>query len=178
MDALECLKGRRSIRKYTSQEVTDDVIRDIVGVAAYAPSWKNTQITRYIAVKDPAVKSAIADNAVPEHNKGIIDSAPVLVVVTGRQKRSGYERDGSFTTKKEDRWQNFDVGVAAQTFCLAAYEKGLGTVMMGIFDEDKVKEYVTVPDDQDVEVLIALGYPDQSPDAPKRKTVDDLLTIV
>ena len=87
-----------------------------------------------------------------------------------------YERDGSFSTKKGDRWQMFDVGAACQTFCLAAHEQGLGTVIMGIWDEDGITALLQIPENQELAALIAIGYPDTEPDAPKRKSVDDLLT--
>ena len=77
--------------------------------------------------------------------------------------------------KKEDRWQMFDVGAACQTFCLAAKEKGLGTVIMGIFDEDKITELLEIPEERELAALIAVGWPDIDPEAPKRKSVDDLL---
>ena len=66
--------------------------------------------------------------------------------------------------------------MAAQTFCLAAHENGLGTVIMGIFDEDKIRKAVDVPEGQSVMGLIALGYPAEQPEAPKRKTVEDLVS--
>lgn len=50
MEALECIKTRRSIRKFTEQPVTEDEVRQVVEAAAFAPSWKNTQIARYIVV--------------------------------------------------------------------------------------------------------------------------------
>ena len=69
----------------------------------------------------------------------------------------------------------FDAGVACQSFCLAAKEYGLGTVIMGIFDEAGISEYLEIPDDQELAALIALGYPDIVPEAPVRKTTDVLL---
>ena len=110
MNAVELLKGRRSIRKYEDKKVAHEVIEEVVSLASYAPSWKNSQTARYIAVESEAVKAAVAADCVPGFNAKIINSAPVLVVVTGITGRSGYERDGSFTTSKEDRWQNFDAG--------------------------------------------------------------------
>lgn len=49
MTAKECIKGRRSIRKFTNEPIPHDVPEDIILIASYAPSWKNTQIVRYIA---------------------------------------------------------------------------------------------------------------------------------
>lgn len=71
----------------------------------------------------------------------------------------------------------FDVGVASQTLCLAAHEAGLGTVIMGIWDEDGITD-LYIFQDQELAALIAIGYPDIVPDAPKRKSVDDLLTYL
>lgn len=69
----------------------------------------------------------------------------------------------------------FDVGVACQTFCLAAKEHGLGTVIMGIFDEDGITGLLNLPKDRELAALIAVGYPDIDPEAPKRKPVEELL---
>ena len=178
MEAVELIKGRRSIRKYKQEPVSHEVLEEVIDMAASAPSWKNSQITRYIAVEDAQVKEQIASQTVGQHNAEIINNAPMLIVVAAIQKRSGYERDGSFTTSKKDRWQNFDSGVATQTLCLAAHEKGLGTVIMGIFEDDKVKELVKLPENQEVMALVAIGYPEEEPQAPKRKTVEELLTYM
>ena len=99
----------------------------------------------------------------------------MLVATIIVDKRSGFERDGSYTTSREDNWQAFDNGVATQTFCLAAHEKGLGTVIMGMYDIDKAAEILDVPEGQLLMALIAIGYPDEDPAVPKKKTVEDLL---
>ena len=178
MTAKECITGRRSIRKFTSEPISHEVLQSVVETASYAPSWKNTQITRYIAVEDPALKSSIAKKATAAHpnNANIINSAPILIVVTMIKNRSGFERDGSFSTAKGDRWQMFDAGIASEAFCLAAYEQGLGTVIMGIFDESVIGDLLAIPEDREVAALIAIGHPDEAPQAPKRKTVEDLLS--
>lgn len=72
----------------------------------------------------------------------------------------------------------FDVGVACQTFCLAAHNAGLGTVIMGIWDEDGITKLLKLPDDQELAALIAVGWPDVDPDVPMRKSVDELLTYL
>ena len=175
MNAAECLKTRRSIRKYKADKVDHSVIDSIVSLASYSPSWKNTQITRYIAIEDTSLLNEIADRFTPDYNSNIIRQVPVLMAVSYKKGRCGYERDGSFTTKKGDRWQMFDVGAACQTFCLAAWDKGLGTVIMGVFDEDGITELLGIPEDQERGALIALGYPDWDPAAPKRHAADERL---
>ena len=175
MNVTECLKTRRSIRRYKAEPVDHSVIDSIVSLASYSPSWKNTQITRYIAIEDPSLLTEIADRYTPEYNSNIIRQAPMLIAVTFKKGRCGYERDGSFTTKKGDRWQMFDAGIACQSFYLAAWDQGLGTVIMGVFDEDGIAELLRIPEDQELAALIAIGHPDIEPEAPKRKTVEELL---
>ena len=178
MTAKECIKGRRSIRKFADTPVSRDVIADIVETASYAPSWKHTQITRYIAVEGE-LKDKIADECTSAYAKNgeIIKNAPMLIAVTFIKNRSGFERDGSYSTPKEGGWQMFDAGVASEAFCLAAYEQGLGTVIMGIFDEAKATSLLEVPEERELVALIPIGYPAESPAAPKRKSVEELLSF-
>lgn len=178
MTAKECIKGRRSIRKFADTPVSRDVIADIVETASYAPSWKHTQITRYIAVEGE-LKDKIADECTSAYAKNgeIIKNAPMLIAVTFIKNRSGFERDGSYSTPKKGGWQMFDAGVASEAFCLAAYEQGLGTVIMGIFDEAKAASLLEVPEERELVALIPIGYPAESPAAPKRKSVEELLSF-
>ena len=178
MTAKECIKGRRSIRKFADTPVSRDVIADIVETASYAPSWKHTQITRYIAVEGE-LKDKIADECTRKKKKNgeIIKNAPMLIAVTFIKNRSGFERDGSYSTPKEGGWQMFDAGVASEAFCLAAYEQGLGTVIMGIFDEAKAASLLEVPEERELVALIPIGYPAESPAAPKRKRVEELVSF-
>ena len=176
MNATECIKGRRSIRKYKNEGIDHSLLESIISTASYSPSWKNTQITRYIAIEDTSIINKIADEYTPEFNSNIIRQVPVLIAVTFIKNRSGFERDGSFSTKKGDRWQMFDCGIACQTLCLAAHEQGLGTVILGIWDEDGITELLDIPENQELAALIAIGYPAEEPSAPKRKSVEDLLT--
>ena len=176
MKATDCIVGRRSIRKFKNDKISHSLLESIISTASFSPSWKNTQITRYIAIEDTSIIKKIADDFTPEFNANIIRQISTLIAVTFVKGRCGFERDGSFSTKKGDRWQMFDVGVACQTFCLAAHEAELGTVIMGIFDEDGITELLDIPETQELAALIAIGYPDISPDAPKRKSVEDLLT--
>jgi nitroreductase len=180
METLKCIETRRSIRKFKADKVSHDVINEIVSAASFAPSWKNTQVTRYVVVEDDALKEKIANEATLgfAYNTGTIKNAAALVVVSLIHGRSGFERDGSYTTSKEDRWEVFDTGLATQTFCLAAHEKGIGSVILGIFDENKVAEFIGLDEGQKVSALIAIGYPDEEPAAPKRKGVEELVKFI
>ena len=178
MDAKTLITTRRSIRQFTDAPVAHETVEEIVSLASYAPSWKNTQISRYIAIEDAEVRKYIADNLClgGTNNPSIIMSAPMLIAQTFIKNRSGFNRDGSYNTDRGEGWQYYDCGIAAQTFCLAAHEKGLGTVIMGVSDRLKLQEHLGIPEDQELMALIALGYPAVDPAAPPRKGTDVLLS--
>lgn len=179
MDAKECILGRRSIRKYKNQPVSKETIEELISMTEYAPTWKNVQANRFVVVMDEAKKNAIAEDECVlgwAGNTKIIKNAPVLIAMTIVNKRSGYERDGSFSTTQGTHWESFDAGCAAQTLSLSAHVLGLGTVIMGIFDEKRVGELLEIPEGETVSALIALGYPDEEPQAPKRKELEKILS--
>lgn len=177
MTAKECILGRRSIRKFKADPVSHDLISGIVETASYAPSWKHTQIARYIAIEgDLKERIAKEGTTIWPANGAIISGAPVLIAVTILKNRSGFERDGSYSTPRGDSWQMYDAGVASQTFCLAAYEQGLGSVILGLFDQETVEAMLQLPEDRELVALIPIGYPDEAPVAPRRKPVEELLT--
>lgn len=178
MNTIECIKTRRSIRKFKPDSIDHSLLDSLISTASYSPSWKNTQITRYIVIEDSSILNAIINDYTPEFNSNIIRQAPVLIAVTFVKGRCGLERDGSFSTKKGDHWQMFDVGAACQTLCLAAHEKRLGTVIMGIWDEDGITELLKLPQDQELGALIAIGWPDIDPATPKRKSINELRTYL
>lgn len=177
METIKCIKTRRSVRKFTDAPVTSAQIERIIDAAAFAPSWKNTQIARYIVVTDASVKQRLADECMLgfAYNQKTAAAAPAVIVVTMLSGRSGYERDGSFSTTQGTHWQSFDAGIATQTLCLAAHDMGLGTVVMGIFDEHKVAEAVGVPEGQCVAALLAIGHSAEEPGTPPRKDVAALV---
>ena len=177
MTAKECIKGRRSIRAFSQEPVSHELIAEVVETASYAPSWKHTQIVRYIAVEGELKDKIAACTSAYARNGEIIAAAPMVMVMTIIKGRSGFERDGSFSTHRGEGWQMFDAGIASEAFCLAAHEKGLGTVIMGIFDDDKVAELLELPEGRDVIALIPVGYPAETPTAPRRKPVEEMVTF-
>ncbi len=178
MDINAAILGRRSIRKFTNQPIDHQIIEKIVEQASYAPSWKHTQIARYILIENKELINQIAGGMILDFkmNEKTLQSCAAVMVISYITQRSGYERDGSFSTPKGDGFEMFDAGVAAQTFCLAAYEQGLGTVITGYFNEQKICQLLDLPANQKIGALICMGYPDESPAAPKRKPLSDLLT--
>lgn len=179
MELLKGIETRRSIRSFKDKMVDNECIKEIVASAIYAPSWKNSQVVRYRVVTNKILLETIAKEGMCNFafNEKTVLGCGGLVVLSVVKNRCGYERDGSFSTKKEDRWEMFDAGVASQSFCLAAHDKGIGSVILGIFDEDKIAELVQLPESEKVACLIAIGYPKEEPAAPKRKAVEEVLQI-
>lgn len=177
MEALDLIKSRRSVRKFTDEPISHDIMNEIIDAARFSPSWKNTQIARYTVIENKDIMKKIAEDCVLgfEFNTKTLSRATAIVVVSYITKRCGYERDGSFSTSKEDRWEMFDAGIATQTFCLAAHDKGIGTCIIGIFDEDAIAKEINLPENQKVGCVIAMGHPVFAPDAPPRKEVEDLV---
>lgn len=177
MELNSCIATRRSVRRFEDRAVPRETVEAVVALAAQAPSWKNVQPSRWTVITDRAVIERIAAEGVLgfEHNAGILRGCPALALQSVVNKRSGYERDGSFSTSQGRHWESFDAGIAAQSFCLAAWDKGLGTCILGVFDERAVAGIVGLPEGESVASLIPFGFPAEEPRPTPRKELDALL---
>lgn len=175
MDVLEAIKDRRSIRQYKDTPVPDEVLNKVLDAARWAPSWANTQCTRYVVVKDPATKAKLAETV----HKGnpaaeALKSSPIVIVACAELKKSGYYR-GEVATDRGD-WFMFDVGIAMENLALAAHSLGLGTVHAGFIpDSKKVGEILGTPEGIVAVEMMPLGYPAAEAKAPPRKELADIV---
>jgi nitroreductase len=169
MDNLNSvIKERRSIRRYQDKEIPDELLYEVLESVRWAPSWANTQPWEVVVIKNRTLKESIQSMVNPRNPSSLaLVNAPVLLVICGQLKKSGYYND-EYPTKFGD-WFMHDLGLATQNLCLTAHNAGLGTVIVGLFDHDKVGELIKLPDDHEVLTLIPLGYPDQDPKPPRRK---------
>ncbi len=174
MDLLELMMGRRSIRRFQAREIPDEVLEKVFRAVQWAPSWANTQCWELIVVRDPQRKVALQDTLGKGNpaSKAMVE-APVVLVLCGKLQSSGYYK-GQVTTKFGD-WFMFDLGLAAQNLCLMAHSLGLGTVIVGLFDHDKVKQLLEVPDGYEVVAMIPIGYPSEPSAAPKRREIAEFV---
>ena len=179
MNAQDCILQRRSVRRFLDRPVTRDTVREIVDLARFAPSWKNSQIVHYTFVDDKAVKDHIADNCVRgfTFNTLNLHSADSLMVISYDTGRSGRNNDGTLQSEDAEKWEMFDCGVAAQTFCLAARTFEVGTCIIGVVDEDAIHDLLGLPAERKVACLIAMGYPVEWKSAPPRHTTDEILSF-
>lgn len=173
-DIMEVILGRRSIRRYQEKAVPEEILDKILEAARWAPSWANAQPWEIVVVQERSIKEKIQETVSSRNPSYLaIVNAPVLLVVCGQLKRSGYYND-QYPTKFGD-WFMYDLGLATGNLCLAAHEAGLGTVIVGLFDHDRAGEFINLPAGHEVLVLIPLGYPDHEPKAPKRREREDFV---
>ncbi|MFO7964155.1 MAG: nitroreductase family protein [Desulfobacterales bacterium] len=173
-DFMEVVKGRRSIRVYQEKVVPEAALNQILESVKWSPSWANTQCWEIVAVKDGALKEKLKETIAPKNPAtNAITDAPVVLAVCGKLNSSGFYKD-QVTTKFGD-WFMFDLGIATQSICLTAHQLGLGTVIVGLFDQDKAKAALNVPQGYELVVLIPLGYPAKDSPAPKRREISEFL---
>jgi nitroreductase len=171
---MEVIAGRRSIRRYTLQPVPEDMLRDVLAAAQWAPSWANTQCWEIVVIRDRRVKEELQAVLSPKNPAGpAMVSAPVVLAVCGKNKLSGFYK-GRGVTRFGD-WKLYDLGLATQNMLLAAASHNLGTVVVGAFDHERAGTILGLPDDVEVVTLIPLGFPDHRPGAPRRKPLEDFV---
>jgi nitroreductase len=175
MDVFEAIKNRRSVRQYKDTPVSEEVLNKVLEAARWAPSWANTQCTRYVVIKDAATKARLAETV----NKGnpsteALKNAPIVIVACAELKRSGFYKGEVSTDRGE--WFMFDVGIAMEHLALAAHALGLGTVHVGFIpDSKKVEEIIGTPEGVVAVEMTPLGYPSADAKAPPRKELSDIV---
>ena len=133
---------------------------------------KNSQVSRYYVAEGNAEKELA--KCLADFNQRNVQNAPVLIVSTVVNKRSGFTRDGEYETHLKDGFQYYDHGMQAMNLCLKAHELGLATLIMGIYDEAAIRKFFNIDENQIIVAVIAVGYAAEEPPMPKRKTVDDI----
>ncbi len=172
MDLMTIIKERRSIRKFDDREIPLDVQNTLLEAVQWSQSWANTQCWEVLVIQDPTIRLQLQETMSKGNPaaKAIVE-APLLFGLAAKLKSSGYYK-GQAPTKYGD-WFLFDLGLATQNLCLTAHALGLGSVVVGLFDHDKAREVLQIPQEFEMPVLIPLGYPAQTPKPPKRRDIND-----
>ncbi len=158
MSFQELVKIRQSTRRYSDREVEREKIGICLEAARLAPSASNSQPWKFIVVDDPGLKDKLAHqtyDSVLSFNK-FVTQAPVIIGIV-LEKPKLITRIGATIKKRE--FPLIDIGIAAEHLCLQAIELGLGTCMLGWFNEKKVKKLLHIPEKKRIGLLISLGYP-------------------
>lgn len=170
MNFAELAKIRQSDRKYKNQEVEREKIKQCLETARISPSANNSQPWKFVVVDEPAKKEKIAELAIGMGMNKFTRQCPVIIAVV-LEKQDFVTRIGAIIKNKD--YSLFDVGIAVNQFCLQAADLGLGTCIMGWFDEKKIKKILGVRNRR-IPLLISLGYPD----APTREKVRKPLEVM
>ena len=176
MEFLDVIKNRRSIRAYENCEISSETIKSLIEYAQKAPSWKNSQVSRYYAVNTPE-KIAEVREFLPDFNKENTLNVGAYIISTVVHGRSGFAKDGSYSSHLKDGFQYFDNGLQVENLCLSAQNFGLGTLIMGLYDEQKIREYFNIPESQIIICVISIGKPAINPTMPTRKDINEILII-
>ena len=166
MNFIKLVNKRFSSRKYRNRPVEREKIIRCLEAARLAPSACNSQPWHFIVVDKPGEVASLAEKTtlpltkMNQFSKG----APVIVALVAEKPNLSAQLGGMI---KKKPYYLMDIGIAAEHFCLQAAEEGLGTCMIGWFNEKGVKEYLGVPSKRSIPLLITLGYSEKE-DPPKK----------
>jgi nitroreductase len=166
MDVLQLIRQRHSVRHYLDKPVETDKLARLIEAVRLAPSACNSQPWKLILVNDPELKNRVASATFSKaisFNRFALQAPVIAVLVVEKPPLS--EQIGALIKQRE--FPLIDIGIAAAHFCLQATELGLGTCMLGWFDEQAVKRLLHIPRKTRIGLLITLGY--AAADAPQRE---------
>jgi nitroreductase len=179
MDIFEVIRTRRSIRRFKDKPVEDEKIRTLLEALRQSPSWSNLQCWRLIVVRDKITREKISNLSYVESffaplgykanpsRKGIAE-APVVIIACADPSQSGVLWDQPFYMT--------DIGIAAQNLMLAAHALGLGTVFVGVFKEEKLRDLLNIPQNIRIVGIFPIGYPlEEKTEGPPRKPLNEIV---
>ena len=167
MDFYTVIEQRRSVRKYKSDPIPDDVLDRILNAARIAPSAKNYQPWRFVVVKDPDIKQKLV---AASRNQGFVGEGAVIIIGCALVDIA-WGRMGGYMSS----W-SVDLTIAMDHLILAATREGLGTCWIGAFDEAQVKKILNIPDNVRVLALTPVGYPAETPKDRGRKPSNEVIS--
>jgi len=162
MELLDAIKTRRSVRRFADKPVEEAKLKKILEAVQQSPSWANLQCWRFIVVKDKEIREKLSELSYVESffaplgyksnpsRKGIAE-ATVAIIACADPAQSG--------TLWNQNYYLTDIGIASQNLMLAAHSLGLGTVFVGVFDEEKIRGLFNIPSNIRVVGIFPIGYP-------------------
>ena len=162
MDFHEVLRSRSSTREFSGRDVEPDKVERLLEAACRAPSAGNLQPWRFLVVRDPGVRGALAGAA---HGQRHVAEAPVVIVVCADLDvcARGYGSRG------ESLYALQDTAAAAQNILLAAAAEGLGSCWVGAFDEERAEEALSLAPRVRPMAMLAIGYGARPPGSAPRE---------
>ncbi len=177
MDFMTLAATRQSVRKYASTPVSRENLQTCIEAARLAPSACNSQPWSFIVVDDADLKNKM----VKASCSGIYSmnafaaEAPVMVVILTEKMRISAALGALI---RNVQYKLIDLGIVCEHLCLRAAELGLGTCMLGWFNERAVRKTLALPWGTHIDLLITLGYPaDSEIREKKRKPLKEILSF-
>ncbi len=154
---LSLVLNRQSVRKYIDRPVEPEKVRRCLEAARLAPSASNSQPWKFIVVDDPELRQKVASATIGPLStfNTFVPQAPVIVAIV-IEKMKVITKIAADMKNRDFPW--IDIGIAAEHFCLQAAEDGLGTCMLGWFNEEPIKKLLNIPKNKRIGLLITLGY--------------------
>lgn len=175
MEFQNLLEERKSMRGYDgTKKVTKEQLDTIISSAILAPSWKNQQTSRYYCIISDEKIKKFSEKCLHEFNQKNSNGA-ALVVTTFVKGVVGFNvNTGEPVNDCGDGWGYYDLGLHNENFILKAKELGLDTLIMGIRDEKAIREFLDIPETEQVVAVIAVGYGNKDMTRPQRKSVEEI----
>jgi len=168
MDVFEAIKGRRSVRAYTSESVSDEEVKVLIDAARRAPSAGNIQPWEFVVVRDAETKRRLSAAAL---NQRFIEKAPVVIVVCADENRSGW----GYGARGVNLYCLQDTAAAIQNMLLAAYALGLGACWIGAFREEEVEKILETPRGVRPIAIVPVGHPAEKPRSPPKRSLSEIV---
>ena len=169
----ELVNKRISVRRYKDLPIDDDSIRICLEAARLAPSACNSQPWRFIVVNDKDLKEKLSNKAFSGiySMNAFAKGAPVIIAVVSERATFLANIGGRF---RGTSYYLIDIGIACEHLVLQAAELGIGTCMLGWFNEKAVKETLGIPRQKKVDLLISLGYYQESQKERSRRPLSEI----
>ena len=153
----DLIHKRQSDRGYIDKLVEKEKLDRILEAGRVAPSACNSQPWKFIVVSDPALLTEVAEAASAKAlgMNTFVSQAPLFIIIV-REKANISSRIGAVVKAKD--YSLIDIGIAAENMCLQATAEGLGTCIMGWFNEKLIQKLLHIPSSKRVELLISVGY--------------------
>ncbi len=155
MDVSKAIEERRSVRNYTGEIPSEEVVYSIIESGRLAPSAANRQPCRFVVVWDREKIRKIA-----KASMHFLSKAGVIIVGTAEPKLS-------------PKWYPVDLGIALEHMVLTAQTQGLGTCWIGAFNEEEIKSILEIPKNVTIIAMIGVGYPKLIPNPTSRKNMEE-----
>ena len=170
MNVKEAINLRKSVRKYKDQEISEEIVAELLEAARLAPSAKNTQSHRYFVVKNGEIKDKLVKSQV--FKQPFVNEAPLIIVCCADPAK--YPKSAEVDDSPEN-YARIDLSIAASFLVLRATELGLGTVFVAWIYRDKIKEILNLPENYIIPFVIPVGYPAEEPALKPRKELSEII---